>query len=86
MTEKKKFVMNLVWHNCKTYPPSEDYNPALIITDGNDVFGVKWHKEEGFYVSYDDEDRYLVPDAYEHWWWADIEQTIRGCSEFTEVK
>ena len=81
---KNKFKMPLTWHNCKTYPPSEDENPSLIITNGKDVFGVKWHKEKGYYASYDDEDKYLDPEAYEYWWWADLEQTVRGCSEFKD--
>ena len=83
---KKKFVMPLVWHSCKIYPPSEDYNPALIITNGEEIFDMRWDKEEGFYVNCSGGYMYLNPISYERWWWADIEQTVRGCSEFKEAK
>ena len=78
INDKKKFIMPLVWHNCKNYPPSEDYNPSLIITDGEEIFEMKWYKNKGYYAN----NGYLKPNAYERWWWADIEQTVRMCSEF----
>ena len=79
---KKKFVMSLTWHNCKTYPPSEDYNPALIITNGKEIFDMRWHKDDGFYVNCSGGYMCLNPKTYERWWWADIEQTVKSCSEF----
>lgn len=83
MTEnKKKFVMPLVWHNCRTYAPSEDYNSSLIITDGKEIFDMRWDKEEGFYNNCSGAYMYLNPATYERWWWADLEQTVRHCSEF----
>ena len=75
---KKKFVMFLVWHNCKTHPPSENYNSSLVVTNGKEIFEMCWDKDEGYYTNHN----YLKPDAYERWWWADLEQTVRCCSDF----
>jgi hypothetical protein len=80
-----KFKMELTWHNCKDCPPSEFENNALVITDGHDVFGVSWHRERGYFVSYDDGDMELYSGAWKNWWWADLEQTVRETSEFDEV-
>ena len=81
----KKFTMELVWHNCETYPPKEFANNALIATNGNDVFGMSWHRAEGYFIS--DENNYvrrLNESLLKDWWWADIEQTVRGESKFKE--
>lgn len=77
-----KFTMELVWHNCKTHPPKEFENNSLIITDGNDVFGVSWNVENGYYISYDDGDMELSKKAYGDWYWTDIKQTVQGESRF----
>lgn len=79
---KKKFVIPLTWHNCETYPPSELENPFLLITNGENVYGAYWHRASGYYIAYDDEDMVLDVAAWKKWWWADIEQTVRDCSEF----
>lgn len=88
MTEnkKKKFTMSLVWHNCKNYPPSESYNANLVITDGNRVFPIVWDYEVGFCNICANERNCLSPKTYEQLWWADLDQTVRGCSEFKEAK
>jgi hypothetical protein len=83
---KKKFVMPLTWHNCKTYPPSEIENSFLLITNGENTYGASWHKASGYYIAYNEEDVVLDVTAWENWWWADIEQTIKGCAEFTTNK
>lgn len=86
MTEnKKKFVMPLTWHNCRTYPPSEDYNPSLIITDGKEIFDMRWDKDEGFYVNCSEGYMRLQPIVYGRWWWADLEQTVKNCKEWSGV-
>ena len=45
-----KFKMELTWHNCKTYPPKEIYNPWLIYTDGNNIDSFAYYKKYGFPV------------------------------------
>ena len=79
---KKKIAMRLIWHNCKNYPPSEDYNPTLILTDGKEIFEMRWDKDKGYYANCS----YLKPDAYKRWWWADLDQTVRGCPEFEKTE
>ena len=83
--KKKKFVMPLTWHNCRTYPPSEDYNPSLIITDGKEIFDMRWDKDEGFYVNCSEGYMRLQPIVYGRWWWADLEQTVKNCKEWSDV-
>lgn len=77
---KKKFTMPLVWHNCYDYPPEESRNDNLYATDGKRVFNVEYNKEIGWYNKTDG--HYLYPELIWSYWWADIEQTVRGCSDF----
>lgn len=80
-----RFTMELVWHNCKTNPPKEFSNNALIVTNGNDVFGMSWHKTEGYFIS--DDYGHLRPLEYKHldsWYWADIEQTVQNEVKFRQ--
>lgn len=77
---KNKFTMSLTWHNCQTYPPSEAYNSNLIATDGVNVFKVKYSRLTGWLNL--DTIKCLPFDMLYDYWWADIEQTVRGCSEF----
>lgn len=82
---KDKFTIELTWHNCKTNPPKEFLNNALIVTNGNDVFDMSWHKAEGYFIS-DDYGR-LRPLEYKHldsWYWADIEQTVQNEVKFRQ--
>lgn len=76
----RKFKMELVWHNCKTYPPEEDSNDFLIVSDGINVCEAKWNKKEGF--------SYKSSELLNHdnLWWADLRQTVRGESKFSLVK
>ena len=46
----QKFKMELTWHSCETCPPEEDYNPYLLITDGDIVKEVVWRKDRGWYM------------------------------------
>ena len=71
-----KFKMELTWHNCKTYPPKEVYNPCLVITNGHSVDYFPYNKKYGFPVPDDDLHEY---------WWADLGRTVRECSQFEEV-
>ena len=77
-----RFTMELVWHNCLTNPPKEFSNNNLIVTDGSNVFGMSWHRAEGYYIE-DGLSLRRLGDL-KHWWWADIEQTVQGESKFGE--
>lgn len=77
---KNKFTMPLTWHNCQTYPPSEAYNSNLIATDGVSVFKVKYSRLTGWLNL--DTVKCLPFDILYDYWWADVEQTVRECSEF----
>lgn len=77
---KNKFKMELVWHNCQSYPPEEYWNKNLYISDGTYVSGVEYDKQYGWfdqsagdYISYQELHKY---------WWADLDQTVRECLEF----
>ena len=79
-----KFTMNLVWHNCKTYPPKEEYNSCLYVSNGNRITKAKYHHEYGWL---DRESGIIIQDRYLHkYWWADIAQTIKTSQEFIEIK
>ena len=78
-----KFKMELVWHNCKTYPPKEFENNNLIVTNGTTVFGMSWHRGDGYYIL-DSKNRLIRLDDLENWWWADVEQTVQNESKFKE--
>jgi hypothetical protein len=76
----KKFKMELVWHNCYEYPPEETLNDNLIATDGKHVFKVKYDKNIGWFDL--DNVRFLPFELLWEYWWADIVQTVQGCSDF----
>ena len=80
---KDKFIMNLVWHNCKTHPPKEEYKDFLYATNGKYLFEVAWNRNEGWtYKKYD----WQIPsDELHEYWWADIDQTIQATKEFVPV-
>lgn len=71
-----KFKMELTWHNCKTCPPKEVFNPWLIYTDGNHIDSLVYYKKYGFPPNEDELHKY---------WWADISRTVRESKEFEEV-
>lgn len=80
-----KFKMELTWHNCKTCPPKEFENNNLLVTNGTYVYGMSWHRAEGYFIA--DDYGNLHQLKYEHldtWYWADIEQTVRGEEKFRE--
>lgn len=76
-----KFTMELVWHNCKTYPPKEPYNPRLLVTDGTTIHEMIWDEAfEGFLkIGLEIRD-----DDLNKYWWADIRQTVQGEPKFKE--
>lgn len=71
-----KFKMELTWHNCKTCPPEESYNPYLVYTNGHIVEACSYYKKYGFPVMDDELDQY---------WWADLRRTVRECRDFQEA-
>jgi hypothetical protein len=75
-----KFKMELVWHNCKTYSPKEFENDSLIVTNGSEVYGMSWHRAEGYWIA--DESGLVQLYDLENWWWADIEQTVQNEIKF----
>lgn len=76
---KKKFKMPIVWHNCYDCPPEELWNEKLWVTDGKYVFPVTYEKSCGWYNK--ESGDYLPFELIWQYWWADLEQTVRGCSE-----
>lgn len=68
----EKFKMELTWHNCKTCPPKEAYNPWLVFTNGYEVTFCAYNEKYGFPV---------VDDELEQYWWADLRRTVRGSSD-----
>lgn len=78
-TMKDKFTMELVWHNCATCPPKEDFNANLCVTNGRTVFGTKYDKGEW----YDREFGVCIPDdMLVDFWWADVVQTLNAVADF----
>jgi hypothetical protein len=74
----KKFTMELVWHNCKTCPPSEEYNDGLLLWDGNDLFCAEWDNGYWWY-----DNHYLDMTGEEDvCWWSDIRQTVQSEQRF----
>ena len=76
---KDKFTMELVWHNCATNPPKEDFNANLCLTNGRTTFGARYNKGEW----YDREFDICIPTyMLEDFWWADVVQTLSGMKDF----
>ena len=71
-----KFKMELTWHNCKTCPPTEDFNSWLMITDGRNTDVFVYDVKYGFPV---------VDDRLHKYWWADLARTVRETKEFKEL-
>lgn len=71
-----KFKMELTWHNCKTYPPKESFNPWLVYTNGYNIDSLQYYSKYGF----------PVPESELHeYWWADLCRTVRESDEFKEL-
>ena len=68
-----KFKMELTWHNCKTCPPKEEFNPWLLVTDGHNVDHYPYYKKYGFNIN---------EDVLHKYWWADLCQTVHETKEF----
>lgn len=81
---KDKFTINLVWHNCKTYPPEEKWNVNLYATDGRDVFKVVYDYREGWFMLISN--RRIPTDELDEFWWADLQQTINTSDKFDVIR
>jgi hypothetical protein len=77
-----KITIELVWHNCETNPPKEFSNNALIVTNGIDVFGMSWHRADGYLIATECGDKLMRLSELSKWWWADVEQTVQGEPKF----
>ena len=81
---KDKFKISLVWHNCKTYPPEEDWNDQLIVTDGEYTTVVRYDKPDGWYDYIDD---HCIPERdLSEYWWADVRQTMASSIELMDAR
>lgn len=77
-----KFTMELVWHNCCYYPPREDFNSSLYVTDGFSLFEAKYSSKIGWdaYGYYG----HIRNEDLDKWWWADIAQTVQKEQRFKD--
>ena len=71
-----KFTMELVWHNCLTYPPEEKYNENLYITDGDIIYKARYSEPYGWWNA--DLWCYVTEEELIKLWWADISQTFKN--------
>ena len=77
--------MELVWHNCLTYPPKEDYNSCLLLSNGIDIFDAEY-----FSKTYSEEEKWVFKGSSEFvphdllctCYWADMRQTVEKTNEF----
>ena len=70
-----KFKIELTWHNCKTHPPKEGFNPWLIYTNGDHIDSFAYYNKYGFPIA---------DDELHEYWWADLARTVRESKEFKE--
>ena len=81
---KDKFKISLVWHNCKTYSPEEDWNDQLIVTDGEYTTVVRYDNPYGWYDMITDE---RIPESdLSEYWWADVRQTMAASIELMDAR
>ena len=71
-----KFKIGLTWHNCKTCPPEEIFNPWIIYTNGRHIDSCAYYDRHGFPVP---------EDELHNYWWADLSRTVRESKEFKEI-
>lgn len=82
---KDKFTMTLVWHNCKTYPPKEDFNQYLVASNGHVAHEVSWRRGEGYSFKIGGVKVPIRIEELEYWYWADLIQTTRKCPDFDDT-
>lgn len=83
---QNKFKMELTWHSCETCPPEEDYNPCLYVTDGYSIWFMRWKRDPNW-QRFEDDGWYIEPNINANmFYWADIIQTIRKESRFSDVR
>ena len=80
-----KFKMELTWHSCTNYPPEEDYNACLYVTDGQTVFPVRWKRDPNW-QRFENGCWYIEPNINsDGYWWADIVQTVQCEQTFKNI-
>lgn len=67
-----KMKMELVWHNCKTCPPSESLRHNLVMWDGQELIDVDWDNGWWFHDCHCLD----ITGEEENCWWADLTQTV----------
>ena len=77
---ERKFAMSLVWHNCYLYPPAEECNNNLYLTDGKSVWRAEYDTRDGWHINGTYE--FLPSNSLRKYWWADISQTVQGEERF----
>ena len=81
--------MELVWHNCITHPPKEDYNSCLLLSNGLDIFYAEYFsktyslKENWVYKGTTE---FVSHDLLNECYWADMRQTISKSKDFIETR
>ena len=80
---QNKFTTELVWHNCATYPPKEDFHPNLCVTDGRSVFNASYDEGEWYDPEFNE---YIPQSMLRRFWWADVVQTIGSSEIFSKVE
>lgn len=73
VNRQRKMAMKVVWHNCKTCPPTELFNESLVVTDGANLYHVRWDQEVGYFGNHCMIE--VSMNGSESWWWADLYQT-----------
>ena len=74
-----KVTMKLVWHDCVTYPPEEESNENLIMTDGKTVWNVEYERIDGDGEWFKDGTHSInVNLPGKKYMWADLLQTTQG--------
>ena len=74
-----KMTMELVWHNCETCRPEEEYNECLYLTNGDVIFEATW--DNGYWLFAGE--KYI--DDIRGLWWADIVHTVNNFTPITGV-
>ena len=72
---KDKFTMELVWHNCATCSPIEDFHPNLCVTNGKAVFNVSYDEGEWYDPEFNE---YIPQDMLHEFWWTDVAKVVNG--------
>jgi hypothetical protein len=76
----KQITMELVWHNCMTDSPNEEWSGCLYLTDGNFVSKARYRSDNIWYNEYTKS--YIPKETLYKYWWASLQQTVRDEPKF----